>query len=180
MVCLFVVLTLLSFSTSPLLCPRDGIWTRREMLLWTSVEGEGMRIIELLSSVGGSVQGPKSIIYSFYHFYSSFLTILISLFLTLLYLSHSPLYLSIDRVFQKMDMVQWKRGWKGNKNYWIIELRHGDRYKFWTQLPIPHTYLPRGRKRRGGSKVDNGGTQRTNHWRIHKLPISPRLTHKSC
>ena len=149
MVYLFVVLSLFSFSTSPLLCPRDGVWTWREMLLWKGGEGEVMRITELLSLVGGAVQCPKPILYSFYHFSSSFFTVLISLFLTLLYLSHSPLYLSIDRVFHKRKMVQWKRVWKGNENYWIIELRHGDRYKLWAQLPIPHTYLPRGRKKKG-------------------------------
>ena len=40
---------------------------------------------------------------------------------------------------------------------------------------LTHTF--REEKRRGGGKVENGNTQRTNHLQIHKLPVSTRLSH---
>ena len=42
----------------------------------------------------------------------------------------------------------------------------------------PHTHTFREReKRRGGGEVENGRIRKTNHLRIHKLPVSPRLSH---
>ena len=54
------------------------------------------------------------------------------------------------------------KGGGGNDNFRVLETVRGDRYKVLTQLPIPHTHLPRERKRRGGGEVENGRKQLTN------------------
>ena len=115
-------------------------------------------------------------IYSLYPL-SSVLIVSLSLWPKFFSLSLYPLFWPRDGVCPQRERVLWKRGGKENDNYWVLEPGRGEWYKVRTQLPIPHTYLPRGKRRRGGVKVENGNTQRINHVQIHKLPVSPRLSH---
>ena len=96
-----------------------------------------------------SSQGPNSILYSLYPFSSGFLVVSLSLVLALLSLSPSPLFWPRDVVWTRGERVLWIRVGGGNENSWVLEPGRGDRYKVRTQLPIPHTHLPRERKKEG-------------------------------